>query len=159
MIGSPLSLCALAQANRCSFRSQSLPDFDHLKKNQKKKSKDVPFHSRLFPPVLQRPQGTEGDDVEPKWEQTNRRAALICFSPIVIDFITVARTVRSRPRLHKPRCLPCVRRTCGEIGARVNMSEAHTQKPTATQRKKKSYSTPYINSGLDKHNRHKRVTP
>ena len=48
---------------------------------------------------------------------------------------------------------------CGEIGTGINMSEMHVQKPTPAQRKKKSYSTPCINSGLDKHNRHKRVTP
>lgn len=37
---------------------------------------------------------------------------------------------------------------------------AHTENPqTQTQRKQKSYSARHINSGLDKHNRHKRVTP
>lgn len=73
------------------------------------------------------------------------------------------RTVWSRTALHTPQCLPCLCRTCGgDWRAHTNKSPAHIQKShtrAQTQRKKKSYSTPYINSGLDKHNRHKRVTP
>lgn len=56
-----------------------------------------------------------------------------------------------------------------EIGThthkRKQIARTHTEKPyTQTQKEgprceKKSYSTPYINSGLDKHNTHKRVTP
>ena len=88
--------------------------------------------------------------------------------PIVTDFVAAAGPAWSRSALHRPQCLPCLWHTCRRdwhtykykqiAGARTENTRTPTQKEGPCC-EKKSYSTPYINSGLDKHNTHKRVTP
>lgn len=90
------------------------------------------------------------------------------FHPIVTDFVTVAGPSDHAPLFINHNVCLAFAKPAVEIGTHKKHKQiagAHTENPyTQTQKEgpcceKKSYSTRYINSGLDKHNTHKRVTP